>query len=217
MRKAEFRKKAERTEQGKFIFYKSLSYRWEDGETADPQRGDTAYHLTENEARIAADKIDLDLGFEAQVERITIPYDEFNETVDFGQDFELGVLDNYRISDSETIYESEVNKGSELNPDSIVVFYRHKTYMNYAYSIDSVRFIFETNLKFESDLRNDSDSLSSIYCRVFKDLDELSEAFRFSEGVPFNKLNSGWRIVREFLKENNHPDFVEEEKEEEVE
>lgn len=210
MRKAQFKAQAERTEDG-FAFYKALQYRWESNETADPQIDDESYHFTEEEAIKAAAK--LDIGFEAQVDRITIDYDDLNEGVEFGQEFELSDLDDYRKFnvDRETIYNGETNYGKELNPDAIIVYYRHHTYMNYAYTIEDVRFVQDTRFKTEADLRNDADSISSTYCHLVSDLDELAEELRTGQWIPFNKINRGSAIVEQFLRENEHPDFVEEE------
>lgn len=214
MRKAELKKQAERIGE-KIAIYKSLQYRWVDGQTADPQIQNVGYHLSESGAVKAADSIDLDLGFQAQVDRILIDYDDFNEGIDFGQEFDLEELDNHRqfFCDCETVYTGDTNTGKELDPDAIVIMYRHKTYMNYAYSIEAILFVSETNLITEADLRDDSDSLRTTYCTVVADLDELAEAFERGNYAPFNKINSGSRIVREFLEENGHPDYATEEEE----
>lgn len=216
MRKAEFKIQAERTD-NVFAIYRSQQYRWEDGQTADPQVYDIEYHLSEDKAIEAADNIDLELGFEAQVERVTFDYDDFNNGVDFREDFELADLDNYnKINNNcDTIYNGKVNMGNDLNPDAIVVMYRHHRYMNYSYAIEAIRFVRETNLKTEADLRDDSDSLRTTYCMIVSDLDELAEVFERGQYMPFNKINSGSRIVREFLTENGHPDYVEVEETEE--
>src|SRR5690606_5600409 len=106
MRKAQFKLQAERTEDG-FAFYKAMQYRWESDETADPQIDDVSYHLNREEAITAANQIDLELGFSAMVDRITIDYDILNEGIEFGEQFDLEDLDNYRKfrTDYETIYE----------------------------------------------------------------------------------------------------------------
>lgn len=215
MRKAEFKIQAERTG-NEFAIYRSQQYRWEDGQTADPQIDDIKYHLSKDEAIKAADSIDLDLGFEAQVERISFDYEDFNNGVEFREEFELGDLDDYdKINNNcDTIYQGRANMGNDLDPNAIVIMYRHHRYMNYAYTIEAIRFVRETGLKTEADLRDDSDSLRTTYCIVVADLDELAESFR-SGYVPFNKVNSGSRIVREFLAENGHPDFTEIEETEE--
>ena len=203
MRKAEFKKQAERSN-NKFIIYKSLQYRWESNETADPQIGDEEYHFTEAEAIEAAEDIDLDLGFSPMVDRITIDYDYFNEGIDFREEFELSYLGNYRKfrSDIDTIWTGDENSGKELDPDSIIVFYQHKTYMNYAYSVTSIDFVRNTILKAESDLVNMKDSTNATYCAHFDTLEELADSFNWNKCVPFNKMQSGSRLIREFLESN---------------
>ena len=203
MRKAEFKKQAQIID-GKFIIYNSLQYRWADNETADPQTSDNDYHLTKEEAIETAESIDLDLGFIPMVDQITIDYDYFNEAIDFREEFELSDLSDYRKfkSDIETIWEGDENSGKELDPDSIIVFYQHKTYMNYAYSVTSVDFVRDTKIAVESDLVNMQDSTTATYCSHFDSLKELSDSFDSSYHVPFNKLQSGSRLISEFLESN---------------
>ena len=203
MRKAEFKKQAERIE-GKFIIYNSLQYRWADNETADPQTSDEDYHLTKAEAIETAKSIDLDLGFIPMVYQITIDYDYFNEGIDFREEFELSDLSDYRKFNSniETIWDGDENSGKELDPDSIIVFYKHQRYMNYAYNVTSIEFVRNTNMKTESDMVNQSDSTRATYCTHFDSLGELYESFDSSNCVPFNKLQSGSRLISEFLESN---------------
>lgn len=214
MRKAEFKKQAERTEDG-FAFYRAMQCRWADGQMANPITFDITYHLTEEAAMEAANSLNLELGFEAQVERITVDYDCFNAGIKFQEEFELKKLADRRAfyADSETIFESEANEGRKLDPDAIVVMYRHHMYMNYAYRIEAVKFVWETDLKTEADCRNDADSTTATYYLVIEDIDKLAEffgdPFMTYRPAPFNKLNSGATIVREFLAENGHPDYVE--------
>lgn len=222
MRKAELRLQAERGTSSRgnstIIIYKAMQWRWEFGQTADPQIDDISYHLTLNEAISAANSITLELGFQAQVDRIAIAYSDMNEGINLGENFELADLYNYSkfYGEVEIIYEGVINEGDLLNPGAVVVMYRHHRYMNYAYSIERVCRVWETNLKTTSDLRDDSDSLSTTYCIVLANLDELAEAFRLGNLAPFNKINSGSRIVREFLTENGHPDYAEVEDSDEV-
>lgn len=216
-RKGELRLNAERGTNtwgnATLSFYKAMEYRWEDGETADPQIDDESYHLTKEEAIEAAAKIKLDLGFAAVVDKITIEYDDFNSNVEFGEYFELSKLDNYKkfsSIDFDTVYNGGTYVGERLNKDAIIVAYRHHRYMNYSYDITDVDFVsaypdFET----EADLRNDRDSTFSTYYITFKDTDELAEYFERGY-FPFDKINSGSRLVREFLAENGHPDYIEE-------
>jgi hypothetical protein len=214
MRKAEFRKKAEqflaptyycKTPIKHLAFFMAQQYRWED--TADPQIEDVTYHFTEQEAIEAAKKINLNLGFEAQVERLTTDYETFNEKFEFGEEFDFEDVHGRCAADAQKIHNVNTNNGDELSSNSIIIFYQHHRYMNYAYDIVSAQFVYQTNLKFEADLRNDQDSTCSIYCLHFKDLDELADSFRWGHSI-FSKINKGSRIVRNFLSENNHPDFV---------
>ena len=48
------------------VVYKAQQYRWE--ETANPEIDDVEYFINENEAKVYAEKIQLNVGFESQVE-----------------------------------------------------------------------------------------------------------------------------------------------------
>jgi len=152
------------------------------------------------------------LGFYPVIDKIIIEYDTINEKIDFREEFELADLDNYRKFqiDSDTIWNGATYVGKEITPDAIIIGYRHKTYMNYAYSIVSVDFAKYTNFKVESDLRNDSDTTNSTYYVTFDDIYDFESAFADRHQVPFNKINSGTKLITEFLSENGHPDYVEE-------
>lgn len=184
--------------------YKAMQYRWESEETADPQTDDESYHLTLDEAIEAADAIRLDLGFTAQVTSIVIEYDTINEAFDFGEEFDLSELDDYRRFDGEyeDVYWGATNNGEELDNDAIVVFYSHHRYMNYAYDIKEVTLARYTDFKYESDLVNERDSTSATYAKVYADIDELEEAFENRWSAPFDKINSGSSIVRNYIEEN---------------
>lgn len=197
------------SENGNLYFYKAMQHRWEFAETADPQVEDVSYHLSLDAAILAADNINLDLDFEAQVDRIGIDEDDFDESLSFRQMDEVA-------SDVETVYTGAHNKGRELSSDDIVISYRHHTYMNYSYDITGVDFVRNTNLKFEADLRNDKDSTSAEYLAVVDNIDELAEMYDRGSYAPFNKINKGSAHITEFLKENGHPDYVETEENEEA-
>lgn len=181
--------------------YKAMQYRWESEETANPQRDDESYHLTLEEAIEAADAIKLDLGFTAQVTSIDVEYDTINEAFDFGEDFDLSELDDYKRFDGEyeDVYWGATNDGEELDPDAIIVFYSHHRYMNYAYDIKEVTLVRYTNFQSESDLVNERDSTMTTYAKVYADIDELEEAFESRRSTPFDKINSGSSIVRNFI------------------
>lgn len=185
--------------------YKAMQYRWESEETADPQTDDESYHLTLDKAIEAADEINLDLDFTAQVDSIEIEYDDINEAFDFGEEFELSDLDDYRRfgGEYETVYYGSTNMGEELDRDALVVSFKHHRYMNYAYDIVSIDPVYMTNLKYESDLVNERDSTMSTYYRVFKDVEELEEALISGNCTPFDKINQGGSIVRRFIEENS--------------
>ena len=83
-------------------------------------------------------------------------------------------------------------------------------YMNYAYIIDSVEPVALSSHKNFADLRNDRDSTHATYAYVATDLDELANDFEKGYSVPFNKINKGSKIIREFLADQGHPNYIEE-------
>lgn len=217
MRKSEFKKLAEKSNLPKWYrhenlvlsYYRSCQYRWNDEETPDPQYDDISYHMTEDEAISAANSINISVGFRAIVERLSISYLDFNEAIEFGEEFELKDLEDKKLSiETEEIYLGPMNHGGILPESGFIVFYRHHQYLNYAYNIERIEPVEFSRLKNFSDLRNDSDSTSSTYACVVNNLDELAENFRYGLGIPFNKINKGQRIISEFLVDQKHPDFV---------
>lgn len=137
-------------------------------------------------------------------------YDDFNNAFEFGEEFELEDMDNYREYpiESEEVYSGSVNEGGDLPADGYIVYYQHHMYMNYAYKIESIESVSSSQNKTFSDLRNDRDSTFATYAYIANDLDELAEDFRTGRVTPFDKINSGSRIVKEFLAEQGHPDYV---------
>lgn len=214
MRKAELRLSAQQTTNNcgekQFIIYKSMQYRWESEETADPQIDDINYHLSLEDAIKATESIHLDLGFTPQVDQIKINYTDINENIDFREDFELEDLDKHKkfYGESDTVFWGETNIGNKLDPNQIIVFYKHHRYMNYAYTIESIRFVYQTNIKYEADLRNYDDSTLATYCQLFDSIEDLAESFENSNCTPFNKLNHGIKITEDFLQENKHPEYI---------
>ncbi|MBX9851029.1 MAG: hypothetical protein K2X86_04640 [Cytophagaceae bacterium] len=226
MKKSEFKTKAENFNSptyysnGKeikhFAIYSACQFRWED--TANPQIYDGKAFLTEEEAIQYADSLKLEIDFRAKVVRITFTCDNFNEAFKLGklgEEFKLEDLNYKSLSvEQDTIYESDEENGGYLPEDGYIVYYRHHTFMNYAYKIESIESVQYSDNKTFSDLRCDEDSTSATYAYVAKNLDELAEDFEKRNCVPFDKINSGSRIVREFLKENGHPNYIEESEEE---
>lgn len=190
MKKAEIEKQAEKVGD-KIVIYKAMQYRWKD--TADPQIGDISYHLTEKEAIMAADALELSLDFTAVVDKVITSLEGFDSEI------ELSELDN--DADRDTIYYGRHNKGEVLDPDAVCIIYVHNRYMNYSYSIVDIQPVFNTSLKTEADLVDASDSTSTRYCLVLS-LEELKDEMDRKNIIPFNKLQSGSALVKSFLNSN---------------
>lgn len=102
----------------------------------------------------------------------------------------------------------QYRESKPLNQNAIVVFYRHLTYMNYAYEVLSVKHASETGAKTLSDLPYSYDSTSATWVSVLDTTDELVDAYEHAYYAPFDKLNRGHRVVEDFLQENKHPNYI---------
>lgn len=161
-------------------------------------------------AKKAAESIALEIGYTAKVDRLAIYADEFNEHFDDIEEIITlnDVINNVDVIDCEEVWSSAENTGESLDPESIVVTYRHHKYIGYAYQVLSIDFVKYTNLRTEADLIQDADSVMAHYYAHFENINDLEDSFAWNERVPFNKLNSGSALVQRFLEENGHPNYI---------
>jgi hypothetical protein len=144
MRKAEIRINADKItlrERNCFLVYKALAYRWEENRTADPEIKDEKFFLTEEEAIKYADELTLDVGFNAQVDTLTVPFYWFNEEIKFREEFNLSELDdcNRFQTDIETTYHGKYNEGNDLE-GVILVSWSYEKYAGYARNFNGIRY-----------------------------------------------------------------------------
>lgn len=145
LRKAEFRLQAEKAEfnyhnriEKGFNIYLGCQYRWEN--SAEPIYIDREYFLNESDCQVYVAKLKLDVGFSACIECIFIPYDEFNEFIDFKEHFEMSSLDNYKQLnvEKETIYMGNEFQGDNLE-GAILYEWDWEKYIGYSRNIHSLR------------------------------------------------------------------------------
>lgn len=97
-------------------------------------------------------------------------------------------------------------KPSKAIPDgSIIVTFHHVQYMHYCYAVTHVREAFGDT---HEDLNVSVDNTNKPWDAVFSSLEEMTLAFENKSGIPFNKLNSGGKIVNEFIESQYDYDVV---------
>ena len=107
---------------------------------------------------------------------------------------------------SDPVVLKSFRKPSKAIPDgSIIVTFHHVQYMHYCYAVTHVREAFGDT---HEDLNVSVDNTNSPWDAVFSSLEEMTLAFENKSGMPFNKLNSGGKIVNEFIESQYDYDVV---------
>jgi len=193
--------------------YKACQYRWKDNESANPYYNDESFHINYDDALIAVNKIDMNIGFMKTIDKLSFNAEEFNSLLDYYEYNSLTKEDltreiNFFINDKklsfdiETIHQDKEFLGQDLPEESIAVFYRHHQYLNYAYNIIKVDFTNMTDLKTEADIINLKESTSSDYVFIAENIDKLYDYFIERNHAPFNKMNKGQSLIQSFLDDN---------------
>ncbi len=120
----------------RYVFYKAMSYRWEDGETADPIRQDIKFFVNKEEAITYANGLSLEIGFNSVVDKLFISESDLE---DFESDFEGFDLPDLPAEVDDTIYWGEKNEGEDLE-GSIIVVWNWEKYVGYAHNFERLRF-----------------------------------------------------------------------------
>ncbi len=164
------------------------------GNTGDPFSREVSTFETLEEAR-------EDYEAEKGTEPSTIGCTRVVALVDLGED-----LNDYNE------LESEETLGELIPETSVIVSYKHLTYMHYAYKVIEVR---KPNYNERvSDLNPPLDHTSATWEVVFDSVDEVEQAYEHGCTSPFDKLQSGSSIVEEFLGANGCEDYIEDSDEE---
>jgi len=88
---------------------------------------------------------------------------------------------------------------AQIPMGSVVVSYKHVTYMHYAYAIVAVRKV-DSYTTFE-DLNASADSTSAVWDRVYESVEDMECDYKNGLSIPFNKLQRGNKVVEEFVEE----------------
>jgi hypothetical protein len=117
---------------------------------------------------------------------------------------ELTIDEEDYMSDPEVL--ESFRKPSKAIPDgSIIVTFHHVQYMHYCYAVTHVREAFGDT---HENLNVSVDNTNRPWDAVFSSLEEMTLAFENKSGMPFNKLNSGSKIVTEFIESQYDYDVV---------
>jgi hypothetical protein len=197
LRKAEFYRQAEKTtnKHGDLILsvYKALQYRWE--ETADPQTDDEAYFFTELEAKEYLKTINLNIGFQAQIEQIEFEYTDFNTSFDFGSE---GDIEDFipNFDNCNAFYYGGVFEGEDIT-GAIVVQWSYEKHVGYCRNLQDIGIAGEYpfhELKTEKDLiTGNEESTFRINFSVLLTKDEVEDASNIKEAVEEELMKGHWK------------------------
>ncbi len=197
MRKAEFKKKVEKTtnRQGDLILsvYKASQYRWE--ETCDPQIDDEEYFFTEGEAVEYSETINVNIGFQIQVDRIDFEYADFNWEINFGADREIADFLPSRC-EFETVYYGDFNNGADI-VGAIIVRWSYEKYVGYCRNLEDIGIAGEypfQEFRTERDLitGNEESTFRSNYNVLLKK-DEVESVSNIREVVEEELQSGHWK------------------------
>lgn len=127
---------------------------------------------------------------------------------------EDGFDENYDIDPLYTQLKSDYCDSPALPKDGVIVYYCHVTYMGYAYAIDNIELVSNSEFKNYSDLPYSDDHIHTTWARVYKSVEDMQEAYENGYSQPFDKLQKGRRIVEEFLAEQGIEEYIKESEEE---
>jgi hypothetical protein len=117
---------------------------------------------------------------------------------------ELTIDEEDYMSDP-VVLESFRKPSKPIADGSVIVTFHHVQYMHYCYAVTHVREAFGDK---HEDLNVSVDNTNKPWDIVFKSLEEMTLAFENKYGMPFNKLNSGGKIVKEFIESKYDYDVV---------
>ena len=197
MRKAEFKNRVEKTtnKHGDLILsvYKALQYRW--FSTDDPETDDEKYFFTEKEAMEYLETINLNIGFQTQVERIDFEYADFNWEIPFGTDREIVDFLPSRL-DFDIVYDGDVFEGENIT-GAIIVRWSYEKYVGYCRNLQDIGIAGEYPFHefiTEKDLitGNEESTFRSNYS-VLLTKDEVDSADNIKEAVEEELMRGHWK------------------------
>jgi hypothetical protein len=175
------------------VFYTSKSYRWEEGQSADPLIEDLEYHLTEEEAIAAAESLTHSIGYHPQAEKL------FSRIDDLDEDTEEVDLRNLDVWNAEFVFDGDTNSGESIEGAIIVEWSweRHPGYCRNLLAIGVGGDWQFSRLQYECDLitGNEESTFRSNYSVLLskKEVDECEDREDLETAIE-EALNQGyWR------------------------
>jgi hypothetical protein len=197
LRKAEFYRQAEKytDKHGDLILsvYKAQQYRWE--ETADPQTDDEEYFFTEAEAKEYLETINLNIGFQAQIEQIEFEYTDFNTSFDFGSERDIeDFIPNF--DNCNAFYYGDVFEGEDIT-GAIVVQWSYEKHVGYCRNLQDIGIAGEYPFH---EFATEKDLITGNEDRIFRSnfsvlltKDEVEDASNIKEAVEEELQNGYWK------------------------
>ena len=138
MRKAQFKKQVEKStdKYGDLTLsvYKAQQFRWQDGR--DIETEDEAYFFTQEKAEEYLETINMNIGFEPQVDRIDFEYADFNWEIPFGADREI---EHFLPSRCEfnTVFYGDLCEGENIT-GAIIVRWSYEKFVGYCRNLQDI-------------------------------------------------------------------------------
>lgn len=99
-------------------------------------------------------------------------------------------------------------KSAKLPIGAILVYFRHRTYMNYCYEIIEVEKATE-GMTYDQ-LPYSDDTTRATWCCVEDSIEDLKVDYEHGNGLPFNKIQKGAGIIEAFLRKEGIEGYEEE-------
>lgn len=124
-----------------YLFYISQQYRWED--SANPEIDDQEFHEAHEEAIAAAKAINLEVGFTAQVETISVDCGHVDEWLqEKDEDFEFELVDIFKefhcYSGFDITTEDVATNDGEPITGAIIISWSWEKYVGYCRNLEQV-------------------------------------------------------------------------------
>lgn len=193
------------------VVYKAQQYRWE--ETANPEIDDVEYFINENEAKVYAEKIQLNVGFESQVESHFLKISSVSQE-DWKREFDSieEMVNEYDFDDYVETQTIDYNEGKDIT-GAVVVEWNWEKYPGYCRNLTDIGIAGEGifySLKKEKDLITGNEESTwhrnyDVLLTKKEILDTLGKCYTEDEviDVIYDKLNDSYWKWNDFKNNPN--------------
>lgn len=201
----------EHREEQYLVVYKAMQYRWE--ETANPEIDDVEYFINESEAKAYAEKIQLNLGFESQVESRFLKNSTLSRE-DWKREFDSieEMVNEYDFDDYVETQTIDYNEGKDIT-GAVVVEWNWEKYPGYCRNLTDIGIAGEGifySLKKEKDLITGNEESTwhrnyDVLLTKKEILDTLGKCYTEDEviDVIYDKLNDSYWKWNDFKNNPN--------------